>query len=403
MYRLLSVGCMLMVACSGRDGTNSVGDVAVDTTGAMAIARIDTLRDALGAPFSPSYATVVLGSTDGAIAIDNDEKQVVRFDSTGRQTRVAGRKGGGPGEFQWPTAVFVLPRDSVAVWDAGLRRLTYYDRALTFDRTELFEQWDFGGVDDGLVGRMADGRWVARVTRTRTNPDERAGVRSIVDSARLVVGVYNAKPSEFLRLPLRRGVNVTSTSGKNSSVRLLRLHDVNAGIGTICERGVVLVDSLGIRQVATNGAVITTTPHAPDRTAAVSRADREMMVKMQMVGGLDALPEASSIRAALDDIADGHPRRVAPHFVDVAGGVWYSRGEAHFRSNAVLDRVDSLGHTDAALRVDGFNPRDAIGERSLAMQRFDPHSEASVYLLARLPSPIARANELGRCASSFRY
>lgn len=48
------------------------------------------------------------------------------FDASGRLVRSAGRKGGGPGEFQHIAWVGLLPGDSVAAWDPVLRRLSIF-------------------------------------------------------------------------------------------------------------------------------------------------------------------------------------------------------------------------------------------------------------------------------------
>jgi hypothetical protein len=49
------------------------------------------------------------------------------FDSTGRFVRDIGRRGSGPGEVQAVSAVAPAGGDTVAFWDATLRRLSYFD------------------------------------------------------------------------------------------------------------------------------------------------------------------------------------------------------------------------------------------------------------------------------------
>jgi hypothetical protein len=142
--------------------------------------RIDTLRDKQGEYFSPQYTSVVLTRAGNIIALDSDDKQLILFDTTGRELQRVGRNGGGPGEFRFPRGIFVLSGDSIAVWDMGLRRMSVFDENLRFDRTEQFAKWDFAGGESALVGRLADGRWVARIVAGSFNPDPELGARIAV-------------------------------------------------------------------------------------------------------------------------------------------------------------------------------------------------------------------------------
>ena len=49
------------------------------------------------------------------------------FDSTGQFIRRLGRRGNGPGEFEYLTSPFAYRGDSIAVWDLGQRRINVYD------------------------------------------------------------------------------------------------------------------------------------------------------------------------------------------------------------------------------------------------------------------------------------
>lgn len=79
------------------------------------------------------------------------------YDRAGRLLRNAGRRGGGPGEFQHLTWVGLIPGDSVAVWDPVLRRVSVFDRAGRFGRMESlrFTQGPLpavhGAFDDGSL------------------------------------------------------------------------------------------------------------------------------------------------------------------------------------------------------------------------------------------------------------
>jgi hypothetical protein len=78
----------------------------------------------IGGASSEIGRTAFLGG--GRIAVDDyDGKRVLVFDSTGHLTRIIGRGGSGPGEFQTPTLVQTFAADSLLVWDAALRRLSF--------------------------------------------------------------------------------------------------------------------------------------------------------------------------------------------------------------------------------------------------------------------------------------
>ena len=61
--------------------------------------------------------------------LDAGSHRVVVFDSTGAVVREMGRKGGGPGEMQWPLQLTVMTDGGVAVYDLGRRGLVVFDSA----------------------------------------------------------------------------------------------------------------------------------------------------------------------------------------------------------------------------------------------------------------------------------
>ncbi|MEO8201825.1 MAG: 6-bladed beta-propeller [Gemmatimonadota bacterium] len=58
--------------------------------------------------------------------LDPLASQVQVFDTTGHAVRSMGRKGGGPGEFQWPASVTVRPNGEVNVFDIGKQSLVRF-------------------------------------------------------------------------------------------------------------------------------------------------------------------------------------------------------------------------------------------------------------------------------------
>ncbi|MEX0691313.1 MAG: 6-bladed beta-propeller [Gemmatimonadales bacterium] len=63
------------------------------------------------------------------LVLDQDNFRVVVFDDTGRHLRTLGRRGGGPGEFQFPFYVLPNADGGVTVADVGRNGLMQFDRA----------------------------------------------------------------------------------------------------------------------------------------------------------------------------------------------------------------------------------------------------------------------------------
>jgi hypothetical protein len=94
---------------------------------------------------------------DGRIALlDVDRRAVVFVDSTGRTMSVVGRRGEGPGEFQFPSSVGRCQADSLYVWDRGLARVSIFSPTGSYVR-ELRPAVT-GAVQPGC---LPDGKFVA--------------------------------------------------------------------------------------------------------------------------------------------------------------------------------------------------------------------------------------------------
>ena len=76
--------------------------------------------------------------SDGRIVLANSgTSALLLFDSGGGFVRAIGRKGEGPGEFSGSMYIFRAADDSLAVYDGGNLRWTFYDGALNLGRTAL--------------------------------------------------------------------------------------------------------------------------------------------------------------------------------------------------------------------------------------------------------------------------
>lgn len=91
------------------------------------------------------------------LALDGGARQLRLFDAGGMFLTAHGRPGEGPGAYAAPAALWRLPDDSVAVWDARLRRVTVLGDRLGFGRTVAV------GAEIGSaapVAALEDGRLV---------------------------------------------------------------------------------------------------------------------------------------------------------------------------------------------------------------------------------------------------
>jgi len=96
--------------------------------------------------------------SDGSWLVANGGTEEVRvFDSEGNYLRTVGRAGEGPGEFVSLSRVYVLPADSIAVYDSRQRRVTVFDPA-----GQTVRDFQFESLPDGTVspfGRTTSGAW----------------------------------------------------------------------------------------------------------------------------------------------------------------------------------------------------------------------------------------------------
>lgn len=138
----------LTAACSGGDGdtadarwqtvTDTIGDtVVVRTVGASDSAalirlveeqRIGELDGAEEYQFA-NVGTILPAPGGGVYVWDYSTDELRRYDSAGVYVRRIGGKGGGPGEFDSPNGMGVLPDGRLVLWDARNTRMNLYDTA----------------------------------------------------------------------------------------------------------------------------------------------------------------------------------------------------------------------------------------------------------------------------------
>ena len=107
----------------------------------------------------------VLPLADGGVAVlDGQAAQVRLFGSDGAYQMTLGAKGQGPGEFQSPIALALLPGDTLAVFDAGPRRITRFGLDGSLGRITTLNDTRARIVAAGFLpdGRLVgQSRWLA--------------------------------------------------------------------------------------------------------------------------------------------------------------------------------------------------------------------------------------------------
>lgn len=101
-----------------------------------------------------SFVTAGTRLRDGRLAVlDAGSHQVRFFQADGSHQRSVGRRGDGPGEFQRAGVMLRLPGDSLAIWDEGLRRVTFLDPEGELVRSVVVPD----GLNPQLLGVTTDG------------------------------------------------------------------------------------------------------------------------------------------------------------------------------------------------------------------------------------------------------
>ncbi|MGH7460882.1 MAG: 6-bladed beta-propeller [Longimicrobiales bacterium] len=107
---------------------------------------------------------------DGRIVVANGGGSELRvYDAAGTFLRRVGRKGWGPGEFQRPDHVIRLAGDTIAVWDAGIGPVSFFDDELRYirreriDRRQLLELLGSERATEAVTP-LPDGSFVLHVT-----------------------------------------------------------------------------------------------------------------------------------------------------------------------------------------------------------------------------------------------
>ncbi|NIN72091.1 MAG: hypothetical protein GTO46_09275 [Gemmatimonadetes bacterium] len=116
--------------------------------------------------------------SDGRIVVANAGSSELRFyDGKGKFKGAAGRKGGGPGEFQGLADVWVLADDSLLAYDARNDRISFFDPSGGFVRSFQLQTLTGGKSSPSLVAPFADGSLLIRARTMFFSPHTEGGLR----------------------------------------------------------------------------------------------------------------------------------------------------------------------------------------------------------------------------------
>jgi hypothetical protein len=169
---VLTASLLLTPGCRGDPDRSGTGVTDRDSAGITIVqnaavpATLEAVVDSVpvftigGEARGPDYdLNEIRGSvrlSDGRIVVaDNLTGELRFFDSTGAFLRRGGRKGRGPGEFEQILNLWARPGDTVAVYDAATRRISFFSPGGVFVRQVDLGQAGFvtptALLDDGTV------------------------------------------------------------------------------------------------------------------------------------------------------------------------------------------------------------------------------------------------------------
>jgi hypothetical protein len=401
-YNLLTIGiiALSLIACatpaadrseSARNEPAAPREVVLDS-----LATLDF--DSLGLVSEiPSHLTEA--RTGEIVLFDGQQQRITVVDSTGRLLQAFGSGGQGPGQFLNVESVFSLPGDTLMIFDRQRQvGYLYHHFKLTEDKLD-FHNWGLSsGTDLRLVGRLGDGRWVA-LQRAQLDFMLK-GARAVVDTVRLLAGTPGAPPRELVLAGIRRFVDVGTTAISSR----IQLDDLSPASGMICEQGLVLADSAGVRYLRADGTLASQHTH-PFRRIPIERLGGAAGIVQRVTSSSFDVqgPAMEAARGILRGWAESVDSAMNPIHLDGRGSVWYSipgdpsagaEGLAYARVTG--GSVDSLQLRAPALTK--------VGKRYLVSMMFDKERETFVYRLLRIPqSDVTGDVQLGWCYNPFPW
>ena len=353
----------------------------------------DTLRDGDGPWYGYPIGGIELRDSLFFAIPDQNERRIVVFDSSGNLVYAIGRQGQGPGEFLQLDGVFSFADDTLAAYDHLNGRVSTFRHGKLVGDNVRFDKWPMQGAESfELVGRFSDGRWVGLKTSPIKIPGE--GLRIVVDTPALLAGKADEEPVLMMKLMPRRLVDVYD----RPRISRVELEEVSAAIGAVCDEGVVVVDTTGVKYFDKMGRLTSSFSLAhlrqpmgkQQRAEIVSRAVNNALA----VGGQQSLSRLLGEWIADVDSSFGVP------LLDSRGRIWTS---GLSDEKPVMRSFNTDGSSAGEFRI----PYPAvIGAYGFVSALHDTLTDDFVIGVARIPRNAAGAtathSPMGWCSAAFR-
>lgn len=174
--------------------------------------------------------------------------------------------------------------------------------------------------------------------------------RLAADTPTVVVGMPGDRPQEFYRLPIIRYV----VAGEGSARYQITLDEVATTVGVVCDDGLIVVDSSGIRTVDLSGRISGTyaLPFPRRKINATDRSD----VLDRAVGIIRDADQRARARQLLEQQLQSVQSAFSAPTIDVTGGLWFSvphrpRTKARTDIEGRISSVVQLEHVGFALHI----------------------------------------------------
>lgn len=388
----LLVSSLLALGCTSNAETSY--DSSLSGKQGVMLEEIRALRDADSVPVSLRAADAVLLMTDRWALLDYATQKLIIFDSVGIEWRSVGGRGGGPGEFGLLDGAFSLGADTLAAFDRSTFAIKYFVDGKPASKITHLERWPFGTAFGlVLVGRFANGDWVSLQRAPRNFQATRA--RLVADTPSLFVGSEGAGLRELLSLPSASYIDLTSSGG---SYRL-SIDDVAPRTAVVCENGLVVVDTSGIRYYDTSAQLLRTRS-IPIARHAMSQRDRDDIVSNAMrrlVLNGPARDAKGLLERQLADVDSAFNLPV----IDATGSVWITPLGAGGTPSILRLGADG---SSSAFRLGKLRGVERVGFRTLLVRKFDLSVGESFLELFRVPEHIETPKSpVGACGRPFRF
>jgi hypothetical protein len=162
--------------------------------------------------------------SDGGVAVlDGQAAEIRMFAADGTFRKTVAKRGEGPGELSFPSAVASLAGDTLAVFDSRSARLTRFAPDGTLGRVETLQTEGYAlpyvaslFADGGVVGQL---RWSELGNSFPQTPEGKQTLA--VDSAALVVYTPDGRLSDTVAvLPSFEGIRTMNHSGNSVFIRM---------------------------------------------------------------------------------------------------------------------------------------------------------------------------------------